>query len=170
MRQHVEIGAEILEVDAGRWPFAAPAVRASHEWFGGGGYPRTCAGARHSARQPDHRGRRRLRRDDPGPRLPDAPRLRRRRRGNPALHARRSSIRRSSRRSSPSSAATNPSVPSPQSLPWDRPRPTSGHFCPRIRALCVDVTLCGIMTYSSQRGWRGVCPYESAIVFPKLSV
>lgn len=43
MRQHVEIGAEILEGTASL-AFAAPAVRASHEWFGGGGYPRKTAG------------------------------------------------------------------------------------------------------------------------------
>jgi putative two-component system response regulator len=43
MRQHVSVGAEILEgtltlADAGE------TVRASHEWFGGGGYPLTIAG------------------------------------------------------------------------------------------------------------------------------
>ena len=43
MRLHVDIGADILEATrtlAG----AAPAVRTSHEWFGGGGYPRKLAG------------------------------------------------------------------------------------------------------------------------------
>ena len=43
MRQHVEIGAEILE-STRALAFAAMAVRASHEWFGGGGYPRKAAG------------------------------------------------------------------------------------------------------------------------------
>jgi len=43
MRQHVDVGAEILDATrtlAG----AADGVRASHEWFGGGGYPRKIAG------------------------------------------------------------------------------------------------------------------------------
>ena len=39
MRRHVDIGAEILE-STRSLAAAAPAVRASHEWFGGGGYPR----------------------------------------------------------------------------------------------------------------------------------
>ena len=43
MRQHVEIGAEILE-STHSLAVAAPGVRASHEWFGGGGYPRKAAG------------------------------------------------------------------------------------------------------------------------------
>lgn len=43
MRLHVEIGAEILEASR-TLGFAAPTVRASHEWFGGGGYPRRAAG------------------------------------------------------------------------------------------------------------------------------
>jgi cyclic di-GMP phosphodiesterase len=43
MRQHVDVGAEIL--DATRTlHHAADTVRASHEWFGGGGYPRKIAG------------------------------------------------------------------------------------------------------------------------------
>jgi putative nucleotidyltransferase with HDIG domain len=43
MRQHVDVGADILAATqalAG----AADAVRASHEWFGGGGYPRKIGG------------------------------------------------------------------------------------------------------------------------------
>jgi putative nucleotidyltransferase with HDIG domain len=43
MRQHAEVGAEMLEITA-TLADAAPAVRASHEWFGGGGYPRRLAG------------------------------------------------------------------------------------------------------------------------------
>ena len=43
MRQHVDIGAEILE-STRALAFAATAVRATHEWFGGGGYPRNAAG------------------------------------------------------------------------------------------------------------------------------
>jgi putative two-component system response regulator len=43
MRRHAEIGAEMLEA-AGSLAVAAPAVRASHEWYGGGGYPRQAAG------------------------------------------------------------------------------------------------------------------------------
>ena len=43
MRRHVDMGAEILE-STRSLAFAAPAVRASHEWFGGGGYPRQTAG------------------------------------------------------------------------------------------------------------------------------
>jgi putative two-component system response regulator len=43
MRQHVDVGADIL--DATRTlANAADAVRASHEWFAGGGYPRKMAG------------------------------------------------------------------------------------------------------------------------------
>ena len=43
MRRHVDVGAEIL--DATRTlRAAAPIVLASHEWFGGGGYPRKLAG------------------------------------------------------------------------------------------------------------------------------
>jgi len=43
MRQHVDVGADILEAtDTLR--IAAPIVRASHEWFGGGGYPQQLAG------------------------------------------------------------------------------------------------------------------------------
>jgi cyclic di-GMP phosphodiesterase len=40
MRQHVEVGADILESTHG----LIDAVRASHEWFGGGGYPRKTSG------------------------------------------------------------------------------------------------------------------------------
>ena len=43
MRLHVDIGAEILEATRSL-AVVAPAVRASHEWFGGGGYPRQAAG------------------------------------------------------------------------------------------------------------------------------
>ena len=43
MRRHVDIGAEILEA-APPLAVAAAAVRASHEWFGGGGYPAQSAG------------------------------------------------------------------------------------------------------------------------------
>jgi putative nucleotidyltransferase with HDIG domain len=42
MRRHVDVGAEILS--ATHLSAAAPIVRASHEWFGGGGYPRRLAG------------------------------------------------------------------------------------------------------------------------------
>jgi putative two-component system response regulator len=45
MSQHVDIGAGILEATRSL-AVAAPAVRASHEWFGGGGYPRQAAGIR----------------------------------------------------------------------------------------------------------------------------
>jgi len=44
MRRHVEVGAEILQA-AGTLAHSAPAVLASHEWFGGGGYPMKLAGA-----------------------------------------------------------------------------------------------------------------------------
>jgi putative nucleotidyltransferase with HDIG domain len=44
MRRHVDIGAEMLD-RMGTLRDAAPAVLASHEWFGGGGYPRRLAGA-----------------------------------------------------------------------------------------------------------------------------
>lgn len=44
MRRHVDAGAEILETAAALRP-AAPVVRASHEWFRGGGYPRRLAGS-----------------------------------------------------------------------------------------------------------------------------
>jgi putative two-component system response regulator len=43
MRQHVEVGAEILEATA-TLADAAPIVCASHEWFAGGGYPHHLAG------------------------------------------------------------------------------------------------------------------------------
>jgi putative nucleotidyltransferase with HDIG domain len=43
MRRHVEIGAEILE-STRTLAAAAPNVLASHEWFGGGGYPHKTAG------------------------------------------------------------------------------------------------------------------------------
>ena len=43
MRQHVDIGAEMLE-STPALAFAAPAVRASHEWFQGGGYPSRISG------------------------------------------------------------------------------------------------------------------------------
>jgi response regulator RpfG family c-di-GMP phosphodiesterase len=43
MRRHVEIGADILEAMPAL-AFAGPAVRSSHEWYGGGGYPRQAAG------------------------------------------------------------------------------------------------------------------------------
>lgn len=45
MRQHVNAGADILEQTAAL-KHVAPLVRASHEWFGGGGYPHKLAGAR----------------------------------------------------------------------------------------------------------------------------
>jgi putative nucleotidyltransferase with HDIG domain len=44
MRRHVESGGAILDAAAALHA-AAGAVRASHEWFGGGGYPRQLAGA-----------------------------------------------------------------------------------------------------------------------------
>ena len=44
MRLHVDVGASILE-STRTLADAAPAVRASHEWLGGGGYPRNVAGA-----------------------------------------------------------------------------------------------------------------------------
>jgi len=43
MRQHVDIGADILEATRTLGD-AAPDVRASHEWFGGLGYPRKTTG------------------------------------------------------------------------------------------------------------------------------
>jgi putative nucleotidyltransferase with HDIG domain len=43
MRQHVEVGADILEATR-QLCGAADAVRASHEWFSGGGYPRKSSG------------------------------------------------------------------------------------------------------------------------------
>ena len=43
MRQHVEVGADILEATR-QLGGAADAVRASHEWFSGGGYPRKSSG------------------------------------------------------------------------------------------------------------------------------
>lgn len=43
MRQHVEVGADILGATK-TLRDAAPAVRASHEWFSGGGYPRKISG------------------------------------------------------------------------------------------------------------------------------
>jgi putative two-component system response regulator len=43
MRRHVEVGADILAA-TGTLGDAAPIVRASHEWFGGAGYPRKLAG------------------------------------------------------------------------------------------------------------------------------
>ncbi len=42
LRQHVDIGADLLASVA---PDAGRLVRASHEWFGGGGYPRGLKGA-----------------------------------------------------------------------------------------------------------------------------
>src|SRR4051812_31978716 len=44
MRLHVEVGADILE-GTRTLAHAAAAVRASHEWFGGGGYPHNLAGS-----------------------------------------------------------------------------------------------------------------------------
>ena len=43
MRHHVEVGAEILAC-APALASIAPIVLATHEWFGGGGYPRKLAG------------------------------------------------------------------------------------------------------------------------------
>src|SRR5262245_51577487 len=43
MQRHVEAGADILEATRTLSPIA-PIVRASHEWFGGGGYPSTLSG------------------------------------------------------------------------------------------------------------------------------
>jgi putative nucleotidyltransferase with HDIG domain len=43
MRRHVEMGVEILE-STSALAHAAPSVLASHEWFGGGGYPHKTAG------------------------------------------------------------------------------------------------------------------------------
>ena len=43
VRQHVEVGAEILQATQ-TLASAAPIVGASHEWFGGGGYPWKLAG------------------------------------------------------------------------------------------------------------------------------
>jgi putative nucleotidyltransferase with HDIG domain len=44
MRQHAVLGAEILE-STRELASAAPVVRASHEWFEGGGYPEKVTGA-----------------------------------------------------------------------------------------------------------------------------
>jgi putative nucleotidyltransferase with HDIG domain len=44
MRRHVDAGADILEGTVALREIA-PIVRASHEWFGGGGYPEKLAGA-----------------------------------------------------------------------------------------------------------------------------
>jgi len=44
MRQHVDVGADILAATS-TLAEAAAAVRASHEWFAGGGYPRKTTGA-----------------------------------------------------------------------------------------------------------------------------
>jgi HD-GYP domain-containing protein (c-di-GMP phosphodiesterase class II) len=44
MRRHVDAGAAILEATPSLASLA-PVVRASHEWFGGGGYPDGRAGA-----------------------------------------------------------------------------------------------------------------------------
>jgi putative two-component system response regulator len=43
MRQHVDVGADILDATQALGA-AADAVRTSHEWFGGAGYPRKIAG------------------------------------------------------------------------------------------------------------------------------
>jgi HD-GYP domain-containing protein (c-di-GMP phosphodiesterase class II) len=43
MRRHVDAGADILEVTP-TLRHLAPVVRASHEWFSGGGYPSQLAG------------------------------------------------------------------------------------------------------------------------------
>ena len=43
MRRHVEVGADILKCAPALAPIA-PLVLASHEWFGGGGYPKKLAG------------------------------------------------------------------------------------------------------------------------------
>jgi HD-GYP domain-containing protein (c-di-GMP phosphodiesterase class II) len=43
MQRHVDAGADILEASESLRA-VAPIVRASHEWFGGGGYPRKIAG------------------------------------------------------------------------------------------------------------------------------
>lgn len=43
MRQHVDVGAEML-ASTRSLAFAASAVRATHEWFGGGGYPDEISG------------------------------------------------------------------------------------------------------------------------------
>jgi HD-GYP domain-containing protein (c-di-GMP phosphodiesterase class II) len=44
MRAHVDSGAEVLEATHTLQEIA-PLVRASHEWFGGTGYPKRLAGA-----------------------------------------------------------------------------------------------------------------------------
>ena len=43
MRRHVDVGAQILEA-TGSLAAAAPIVLATHEWFGGGGYPQKLSG------------------------------------------------------------------------------------------------------------------------------
>jgi putative nucleotidyltransferase with HDIG domain len=43
MRHHVDVGAQILEA-TGSLAEAAPIVLATHEWFGGGGYPQKLSG------------------------------------------------------------------------------------------------------------------------------
>src|SRR5687768_6708429 len=44
MRRHVDAGADILAATE-RLAAVAPIVRATHEWFGGGGYPAKLAGS-----------------------------------------------------------------------------------------------------------------------------
>ena len=66
MKQHVDIGADILSLVEFPYP-VVPIVRAHHESWDGSGYPRGLKGDGHSDRRADSVGRRLLRRADLGP-------------------------------------------------------------------------------------------------------
>jgi hypothetical protein len=63
----------------------------------------------------------------------------------------------------PSSADTRSPIPG-------RARPTNEHVCRDSDTFCAGVTRYARMSYSLNERWRGVCPYENAIVCSKLSV
>ena len=63
MKQHVDIGADILSLVEFPYP-VVPIVRGHHESWDGSGYPRGLEGARHSDRRAHSVGRRLLRRAD----------------------------------------------------------------------------------------------------------
>ena len=69
MKQHVDIGADILSLVEFPYP-VVPIVRAHHESWDGSGYPRGLKGARHSDRRADPVGGRLLRRADLGSAVP----------------------------------------------------------------------------------------------------
>jgi HlyD family secretion protein len=149
MRQHVEVGADILAATrtlrgaAGRRARLARMVR-------GRGLPAKDRRRRDPAREPHHRRRRRVRRDDAGPHLSEPFRFDRRHgRACPGVAL---AVRPGGRPGVPLRARKALSVPEA-----GLSRPTNGHFRRIERIVCRQLNSGDIITYRLRNAWRSVC-------------